>query len=136
MAPIYLASPYSVKQKVSETQAAIIRKRRFEKVCKYAAKLMKEGELVFCPIAHSHPIEVIGMPGEVNDGDFWLKQDFAVLQFCKELRVLMMDGWEQSSGVQREIEFAHQLNIPVSYVEDVTDKRNIKPRATEERLAA
>jgi len=132
MAPLYLASPYSVKIPLSEQQAAKLRKRRFEAVCKYAAKLMKQGELVFCPIAHSHPIEVLGMPGEVNDGDFWLKQDFAVLQFCKELRVLCLEGWEQSDGIRREIEFAHELNIPVTYVQDQRKQRNILSRATEE----
>lgn len=132
MAPLYLASPYSVTFPLSAPQAAKLRKRRFEAVCKYAAKLMKQGELVFCPIAHSHPIEVLGMPGEVNNGDFWLKQDFAVLQFCKELRVLCLEGWEESDGIRREIEFAKELNIPVTYVQDQRKQRNILSKATAE----
>lgn len=134
MAPIYLASPYSVKAKLSLAMAAKLRKQRFENVCRYAAKLMKEGELVFCPIAHSHPIEVIGMQGEVNSGDFWLKQDFAVLQFCKELRVYMMEGWEESDGVRREIEFAKELNIPITYVKDDETQRRFFSKETERRL--
>lgn len=132
MAPIYVASPYSVTFPLSEQLAAKLRKRRFEAVCKYTANLMKQGELVFCPIAHSHPIEVLGMPGEVNNGDFWLKQDFAILQFCKELRVLCLEGWEKSEGIRREIEFAKELNIPVTYVQDQRKQRNILSRSTAE----
>lgn len=114
----YLASPYSVLQKVSKQVAMTIRDRRYRKVCRKAAALMKEGKLIFCPIAHSHPIEVIGMGGEVMSGDFWLKQDLAILEHASELLVYKMDGWHLSSGVKREIAFAEQHDIPVVYLED------------------
>lgn len=114
----YLASPYSVKQPVSRQRAVTIRDRRYRKVCKKAAQLMLEGKLIFCPIAHSHPIEVIGMKGEIKSGDFWLEQDFALLEHASELIVFMMDGWEDSSGVTREIEFAKANSIPIVYIED------------------
>ena len=65
----YLASPYSVTWPVSKQSAVTIRDRRYRKVCRKAAQLMKEGKLIFCPIAHSHPIEVIGMGGEIQSGD-------------------------------------------------------------------
>ena len=84
---------------------------------------MKNGELIFCPIAHSHAIEAIGMPGEVNSGDFWLKQDFAVLAHAKELIVFMMDGWEDSNGIKAEIEFAKEHDIPIRYIENRVFKR-------------
>lgn len=76
---------------------------------------MLSGEEIFCPIAHSHPIEVEGMT-EIKDGDFWLKQDFAVLEHCKKMYVYCMDGWEQSKGIKREIEFAEMKNIPITYI--------------------
>ena len=78
---------------------------------------MEQGNLVFCPIAHSHPIETIGLP-ERKSGDWWLKQDFAVLEKCSKLLVYKMDGWEQSYGIAKEIEFAQQAGIPVEYIED------------------
>lgn len=134
MSFIYLASPYSVKADVSNALAARIRKTRFEKACRYAAKLMLEGNIVFCPIAHSHPIEVLGMDG-IMDGDFWLKQDFAILQEVDELRVLMLDEWEKSDGIKREILFAKELGIPVTYVRDTISKRMILSKATEARAA-
>jgi hypothetical protein len=115
----YLASPYSVRGDFSDHQKIVIRDRRYRDVCKLAARLMKEGHLIFCPIAHSHPIETIGMYGEIKDGDFWLRQDYAVLKACSELVVYKMPGWEQSYGVAEEIKFAKENNIPVSYIDHI-----------------
>lgn len=119
----YLASPYSVKHPISAHQALLLRLKRYERVCKMAAELMKNGENIFCPIAHSHAIETIGMPGEIYGQDFWLKQDFSVLQHAKELIVFKMDGWDKSSGVAAEIEFAKENNIPIRYIENKSFKR-------------
>lgn len=109
MSLVYLASPYSAPTKNKRT-------RRFNQVCKKAAELMSQGNMVFCPIAHSHPIETIGMP-EMQTGDWWLQQDFAVLKHCEKLVVYKMPGWDKSYGVGKEIEFAEANNIPVEYLE-------------------
>jgi hypothetical protein len=116
---IYLASPYTIVNAPVGLSAQALknrRTRRFKQVCKKAAELMLNGEQVFCPIAHSHPIEVLGMK-EVKNGDFWLEQDFAVLAHAKELRVYRMPGWEASDGIRREIAFAAERNIPVTYID-------------------
>ncbi len=115
----YLASPYSVIWNISKQMAAKVRQRRFKEVCKKAADMMKDGYKIFCPIAHSHPIEVIGMPGELQSGDFWMGQDLEVLKHCARLVVFRMEGWNESSGVKREIEFAEQNGIPVYYIDGV-----------------
>jgi hypothetical protein len=88
---------------------------RYEMACIAAAKLMEKGEVVFCPIAHSHPIETIGMTS-VRDELFWLHQDFTILSRCDELVVLCIGGWEESSGVAKEVAFANKHNIPVHYL--------------------
>lgn len=115
---IYLASPYSVlnPEKYSEQGIKNRLTRRFKQVCKKAAELMLDGEVVFCPIAHSHPIEVNGM-SERKNGDFWLEQDFGVLEHAKKLVVYRMPGWEVSNGVTREIAFAQEKGIPVEYID-------------------
>jgi len=105
---IYLASPYS--------KFPGGREEAFNTICKKAAQLMEQGHLIFCPIAHSHPIEDIGMT-KIHDGDFWLKQDFAVLAACKELWVYKMPSWEDSYGVAKEIEFANKNNITVKFID-------------------
>lgn len=130
----YLASPYSVLSPVSKQVAMTIRDRRYRKVCRKAAALMKEGKLIFCPIAHSHPIEVIGMGGEIMTGDFWLEQDLAILEHASELLVYKMDGWHLSSGVKREIAFAEAHDIPVVYLEDESfGKREARPSTQGEK---
>lgn len=102
---IYLASPYSAYSKGREFAFRIVRDK--------AAQLMEDGHLIFCPIVHSHIME--RSMSKLQDGDFWLEQDFAVLERCDELWVYMMDGWKESYGVQREIAFALERRIPVFY---------------------
>lgn len=72
---------------------------------------------VFSPIAHSHPIEQHFDEGGVEGHDFWLRQDFAVLDRCSKLVVLTLPGWEQSRGVAAEIARAHELGIPLEFME-------------------
>lgn len=118
MSFIYLASPYTIlnAEGLSEQAKKNRRTRRFKQVCKKAAQLMDEGHQVFCPIAHSHPIETIGMD-TVRNGDFWLQQDFAVLDAVDELAVYRMPGWEQSDGIRRETAFAQERGIPIRYID-------------------
>lgn len=104
----YLASPYSHEKEA-------VRQERFHAACAAAAKIMHEGYPVFCPIAHSHPIEVHGMR-QRPDHEFWMRQDIAILRKCERLVVLCIPGWDQSRGVNEEIHLAHRLGIPVEYM--------------------
>lgn len=105
----YLASPYSHPDKK-------VKEGRYLAACKAAAELMLRGKRVFSPIAHSHPIEVHGMT-ELMDGTFWMKQDGPLLVHASELIVLMLNGWEESKGVQEEIRICTLINKPISYME-------------------
>lgn len=102
---IYLASPYSHEDES-------LRKFRVSEVQKYAAQLMGAGHNVFCPIAHTYPLE-----GLIEDAhhEFWMKQDLALLQYAEVLVVLMLPGWRESKGVQEEIRYAFDHDIPVVY---------------------
>ena len=103
----YLASPY--------TKYPRGREEAFELVCNKAAELMLKGEKIFCPIAHSHPIEDLGMVDK-QSGDFWLEQDFAIMSHANKLKVYTMEGWDSSVGVLREIDFAKKHGIPIEYI--------------------
>lgn len=105
---IYLASPYSAP-------TAEERQQRFELVCKKAAELMDQGHKIFCPIAHSHPIEVHGMD-HIHSGEFWLEQDFAILEHCSMMWVYCLPGWKQSKGIKQEMDFAKRRGIPVRFI--------------------
>lgn len=113
---IYLATPYSKypKGRCAAYQAA----------CEKAAELMLLGHTIFCPIAHSHSIETDAMNQRMT-GEWWLRQDFAVLDRCDELWVYQLPGWEESLGVQAEIKRAKEEHIPIkmlAYTEEAQEQ--------------
>src|SRR6516164_827917 len=101
----YLASPYSVGKNGAYGEADTgkasknLKTRRYKLACKKAAELMAEGEVVFSPIAHSHSIEIEGMNGQIQTGDFWLEQDLHILAKCERLLVYRLPGWDHSRGI-------------------------------------
>jgi len=106
---IYLASPYS-------HPLSSVREDRFKRVSIVAARLLKEGKIVYSPIAHTHPIAVYGeLP---NGWEFWEKIDRAFMQRCDSLVVVKMPGWEISRGVLAEIRMAHELGLMVEYIDE------------------
>ena len=105
---IYLASPYSSPDDT-------IMESRFHEVARCAARLMAVGVHLFCPITHTHPI---ACAGELPRGwDYWQQFDYWFISRCDALVVVRMDGWEESKGVEAEIQIAHQCGIPVLYVD-------------------
>lgn len=109
----YLASPYSNPDKTVVNQ-------RFEEACKAAAYLMLKGYKIFAPIPHSHPIEQVGMNGELKDHTFWLDQDFAILEKCDGMIIAMIPGWDQSYGVSQEIKYCILNNKPILFYDTET----------------
>ena len=103
---MYLASPYSDPDPA-------VRHHRFREVCRHAARMMREGEMVYSPIAHSHCIARFGLP---IDWGFWEAHSRAMLSRCDSVAVLHLDGWDRSVGVRREIEIATTLGIPVRHI--------------------
>jgi nucleoside 2-deoxyribosyltransferase len=104
---IYLASPYSHPY-------PSVRNARFDAVCRVAAQLMSRGLLIFSPIAHSHPI---ACAGDLPTGfDFWERYDRAHMDACGGMIVVMMDGWETSTGVQAEIAYMRAAGKPIAYI--------------------
>lgn len=104
---VYLASPYSHPD-------AAVRERRFVEVSKVASALMAAGDAVFCPIAHSHPIDTIAPLPQTTE--FWMAQDLPILRCASRVVVLMLDGWQNSKGVAREIQAAEAVGIPVEFM--------------------
>lgn len=105
MIDYYLAGPYS-------HPCPGMRERRHVEHCRAAAWLMRQEQTVFSPIAHSHAIAQHGRI-DALDADFWLSQDYAILPHCRKLAVLMIDGWTDSKGTQKEIHAARKLGLEV-----------------------
>ena len=114
---IYLASPYTHED-------PDVRRSRYRTACEAAAWLMRRGDVVFCPVAHSHAVSVESMltnpppPRRIDpcNREFWLKQDLPILALCSELCILAIPGFAMSKGIQAEVAAAIWLSIPVTYL--------------------
>jgi hypothetical protein len=101
---IYLAVPYSHPDPV-------VRECRFIAANRIAAKLMKEGKLIFSPISHSHNIDLGG------DWKRWEQFDRIFLELCSSMVVLCLPGWEESVGVRSEIKIMKELGKEIEYLD-------------------
>lgn len=109
----YLASPYTNPDDPTDR---LYCEQRYAEVCSAAAKLMARGEIIFCPIAHSHPIAAY-LPASLRcSHEFWLQQDFALLARADKLLVLKLHQWERSYGIAQEVEFAMKHHILIGYI--------------------
>lgn len=107
----YLAVPYS-------SPDPAIRESRFRAANYAAGMLMNEGQIVFSPISHTHPIAIeCDLP---KGWDYWGSFDRAYLACSKRVIVLMLDGWRESVGVTAELAIAAEMGIPVAYLDPVT----------------
>jgi hypothetical protein len=108
---IYLACPY--------TDASFeVRERRFRAATDAAARLIKEGYVVFSPVTMTHPID-IALAGEGNTlgSEFWVRFDEAFMEFCSEMAILKLEGWDASSGIARELHFFESRGRPIRFLD-------------------
>jgi hypothetical protein len=115
---IYLASPYTHENEE-------IKKERFEIVCSVASYLMLQGIHIFSPIVHTYPIAIRG--GVPTSWEFWGDYDKEFLNFCSEMLVLTISGWDKSVGVLAEIEYMNKLRKPILYTLDGKTFSNESP---------
>lgn len=55
------------------------------------------------------------------DGIFWASYYIPILELSSVIYVLMIDGWDKSSGVMDEISRAWENDIPVKYFRKTSD---------------
>lgn len=103
---IYLASPYSHPYER-------IRRERYRIVLRHTALLMQKGLVVFSPIVYGHQFAEQGLAGTCHKS--WLDFNEHMLLASSELRVLQMNGWRASAGIEHEIKFAEENGIEVTY---------------------
>lgn len=107
---VYVANPYT-------NSDPDVMEARYSLTAAYVAAKMREGEVLYSPIVHHHHMALEHkLP---CDWPFWRNIDGNMLASAKSMRVLMLDGWEKSVGVQAEIAIAIALGIPVDYVESM-----------------
>lgn len=117
---VYLATPYNHPDETA-------RKIRFETACQLTAELIAAGYHVFSPISHNHPVAwYANMPLEA---EYWAPFNRRMLAICQRLIVLQQPGWRESLGVQAELTFAAENDIPISYMNMEGELRD-EPGAT------
>lgn len=108
---IYLACPYT-------DPSPTVRRARFETATRVAARLVSEGNIVFSPITMTHPIDVqLAGRYDTLGSEFWVRFDEAFMDFCSELAILRVPGWDKSPGVARERRFFEERGRKVWFVD-------------------
>jgi hypothetical protein len=108
---IYLASPYS---KFTEGHTAA-----FLDAAMLTGKLIKRGFDVFSPIVHGNPLAIYGGVPQF-DAALWERVNRPYLEWCDELYVATMPGWQESAGVAHEIKYFADNGLPIANVDPVT----------------
>jgi len=94
---IYLASPYTHKDPQVQQQ-------RYELAMEAVAEFLRQGEFVYSPIVHCH--EMAKRHSLPTDYQFWWNYNVDFMDSAQSIYVLCIDGWKESAGVRKEIEFA------------------------------
>lgn len=107
---IYVASPYSDPD-------FFVKQERYHAVCRYCAVLTLCREHCFSPIAHWHPIALkYKLPSDAN---YWSAYNREMMGFCSVMHVLKLSGWEESLGVQQEIEYYKSVGKTIVFAEPI-----------------
>lgn len=108
---IYLASPYS-RYKYGLDRA-------FRDVATIAGKMLLAGAKVYSPIVHTHPIAI---EANINpyDLNIWLPFDEAMMDAAGSLVIAMMLGWDESKGIEHEIDFFRKREKPIYMMDPYT----------------
>jgi hypothetical protein len=104
---IYIASPYTHHNLDVMTS-------RYEAVLHYAGRLKSAGIPCFSPIAYGHEFFIRGYTPPYFT--FWQSFNDHMILASSEVVVLTLPGYNESVGVQHEIEFARKNNMPVRFV--------------------
>lgn len=104
----YIATPYT------KYPAGII--AAHEEACRQSAALVRAGINVFCPIAHFHPIAILGGMDPL-DYEIWVPANQPFIAAAFGLIVVMMNGWGESKGAAAEIDAFSAAGKPILYME-------------------
>lgn len=111
MSHVYVASPYTHDD-------AEVMQGRYEIVLAYIHNSFEKEphHTLYSPIVYYHQFaERFSLP---RDADFWRSRNEDIIASCKEVRILMLEGWKDSYGInQLEIPYARSIGKPIRFIE-------------------
>jgi hypothetical protein len=110
----YLASPY--------THYPYGRIAAFERVLNITVKLLAVKIPVWSPIVYSHQFVSRGLPIEAEHWEFL---DKAMLEACDGCMVYMLEGWSESKGIAKELEWIQQQDKPIWYIRESSAAKDV-----------
>ena len=92
-----------------------MREERFNAACAATAAMMRDGLMIYSPIAASH---VLACKHQLlGDWQFWQAYDELIVSRCDRLWVLTIPGWDRSAGVAAEVKIAERCGKPLDFIE-------------------
>jgi len=107
MSYTYLASPYTHAEPA-------MREVRYHAAMKCCAWLLKNRVWVYSPIVYCH--ELARLHDMPTNAHFWMDYNYAMLRGAKDLLILVLPGWQDSVGIDNEVEYAHAANKPIRFI--------------------
>ena len=108
MSYIYLGSPYTSRDQATQHM-------RFRAAGRAVVQLLREGVHVYSPIVHCHQLALdYSLP---KDFAYWEAYNKAMLEPASMLMILKLQGWEESKGLDGEIQFATRKSIPIEFMD-------------------
>ena len=78
-----------------------------------ATKLMDLGYIIFSPITHSHPLNVI----KKRSFESWMSFDRLIMPMCMGL--ILAPRWRESKGCKEEYEYFKSIGRMILFYEDL-----------------
>lgn len=110
----YVAGPYTAKGLTGIAKSKL-EKYRYNKLTEVTAKLTEDyGCPLFSPITHSHHLAKVKGSNLHGAWELWEPIDTRFLASCDYILVVLLEGWNISTGVLAEIDMAqNRFHIPV-----------------------
>lgn len=110
---VYLATPYTRYRKGRDAA--------FAKANEIACHLIQRGVNVFSAVTYGHPLSYSeGGSLDPECSELWDRINDPFLDVSDALLVGLLDGWQESRGVHREVERFKQAGKPRFYLEPRT----------------
>ena len=109
---IFVSSPYTHADPA-------ITEQRVRDVTAFVHNRLLAGEMAISPIVYGHSIVVLHeLPGTY---EFWESFCLSLLHPADKMYVLCLPGWDVSTGMKGELEFALEMQMEIEYVVPTSD---------------